>query len=239
MSEPVLLDSNTHKNTRVLGDARTVVGPVSRNCSVITQEFQRLASHFPVLLTKNEDTGQFACVALFGFDPGENLFVEKDRWQVGYVPLNIRRHPFMIGAQTTPAGEEEHVMLIDMQSERISEQDGEALFNDRGFPTPFTENMTSVLKTLKDGFVETQDFIQALLEQEMIVPANFEIQFRNGERREINGLYTISQDALDALTPEQVVAMHRSGHLQAAYMMIASLGQMEQLIERKNQRLGA
>lgn len=239
MSEPVLLDSKTHKNTRVLGDARTVAGALSRNCSVITQEFQRLASHFPILLTKNTDTGQFVCVALFGFDPGENLFVDQGRWQVGYVPLNIRRHPFMIGSQKTPDGGEEHVMLIDMDSERLSEREGEPLFNDRGFPTPFTENMTSVLKTLKDGFAETHSFIQTLLEQEMIVPANFEIQLRNGERREINGLYTVSQDALDALTPEQVTAMHRQGYLQSAYMMIASLGQMERLIELKNQRLGA
>jgi len=237
MSQPVLLSSSQHKQLRINTDAPRSKEANARNCSVIMAEFQRLAAHYPVVFTKNIDTGKFACVALFGFDEGENLFVEQGRWQAPYLPLNVRRQPFMIGSQDTPEGSSEHVVLIDLEDHRVQEQEGEPLFNEQGFPTPYLEKATSVLKTLKDGFEKTEAFVERMLALNLLAPATFKIEFANGEHREIGGLYSINQDGLNSLDAETAAVLHAQGYLEAAYMMIASLGQMQTLIERKNRLL--
>ncbi len=237
MSKPVLVDSISHKSTRIKYEPGKAVAPTGRNCSVIMQEFQHLAAEYPVLMTKNPDTGRFACVALFGFDEDENLFVEHGLWQTTYLPLNVQRQPFMIGTQETPSGESEYVVLLDEDDQRVQTSEGEPLFNERGFPTPFMEKITSILKTLKDGFELTGGFIERLLELDLISPATFKIEFDNGEQRQIRGLYTINQERLRALDGNTVIEMHQCGYLEPAYMMLASLGQIQKLIDRKNSRL--
>lgn len=238
MSQPVLLNSNDHKHLRIDQKTALTKEATMRNCSVVMQEFQRLAAYYPVVFTKNMETGKFAAVAVMGFDEGENLFVEDGQWLVPYRPLNVRRNPFMIGTQKTPEGGQEHVVLIDLEDERVQEQEGEPLFNEQGFPTPFMETTTSILKTMQDGLEQTEGFSERMLELDLIAPATFRIEFRNGEQREIKGLYSINQEALNALDAATAGDLHTKGYLEAAYMMIASLGQMQPLIERKNARMG-
>ena len=42
---------------------------------VVVSEFPLLAVHYPILLSKDADTGAFYCGAMLGFDAGENLFL--------------------------------------------------------------------------------------------------------------------------------------------------------------------
>lgn len=237
MSKPVLVDSNTHKNIRVKYAPSVVVTPIGRNCPVIVQEFQHLAAEYPIMITKNDETGRFVCVALFGFEEGENLFVESSRWQSSYVPLNIQRQPFMIGAKKDDSGEEGHVVLLDEADERVQTSEGEVLFNERGFPTPFMDKITSILRALQVGYELNEKFVERMLELDLLAPATFEIKFDNGETREVRGLYTIHQDRLRALDQATAGELHQSGFLEPAYMMLASLGQMQKLIDRKNRAL--
>lgn len=237
MSKPVLVDSSTHKDIRVKYAPSVVVTPIGRNCPVIVQEFQHLAAEYPIMITKNEDTGRFVCVALFGFEADENLFIENSRWQSSYVPLNIQRQPFMIGAQKNDAGEENHVVLLDEADERVQKSEGEVLFNDRGFPTPFMDKITSILRALQVGFEQNEKFVDRMLELDLVSPATFEIKFENGETREVRGLYTINQDRLRALDQAAAAELHQAGFLEPAYMMLASLGQVQKLIDRKNRAL--
>lgn len=237
MSQPVLLNSNDHKRLRIRQEAAFSKEASMRNCSVVLQEFQRLAACYPVAFTKNIETGKFTVIAVMGFDEGENLFVHKGHWQAPYLPLNIRRNPFMIGTQKTPEGDQEQVVLIDLDDERVQEQEGEPLFNEQGFPTPFLETKTSILKTMQDGLEQTAAFAERMLELDLIVPATFRVEFKNREKREIKGLYSINQDGLSALDAATAGELHAQGYLEAAYMMVASLGQMQSLIDRKNARV--
>lgn len=237
MSQHVLLNSNDHKRLRVDQKAALSKEASMRNCSVVLQEFQRLVPYYPVVFTKNIDTGKFTAISVLGFDEEENLFVQDGHWQVPYLPLNIRRNPFMIGTQQTPEGDQEHVVLIDLDDERVQEQEGEPLFNEQGFPTPFLENITSILKTMKDGLEQTAAFAERMLELDLIAPATFKIEFKNGEKREVRGLYSINQESLASLDAATAGELHTRGYLEAAHMMIASLGQMQSLIDRKNARM--
>ena len=242
MSNPVLLSSTNHKNLRVKNEP----APASfslRNSSIVMQEFPHLALEYPLLFTKNMDTGSFVCVSVFGFDEGENLFVENDQWNALYTPLNIKRQPFMVGTQNKPGDdqpqESEHVVLIDEADPRVQEQDGEALFNERGFPTPYLEKMTSMLKALKDGFADTKLFIDKLLELDLIAPTTLKIELINQEQRHIQGFYSIDEGKLQSLSGETIAELHSLNYLKPIYAILTSFGHIYSLIDKKNKKLNA
>lgn len=237
MNQPAVLSSTHHKNLRVksqpMGSVLTL-----RNSSVIMQEFQQLVVNYPILFTKNPETGGFVSVAVFGFDEGENLFIKNGEWDALYIPLNVTRHPFMVGVQNKPdTGESEQVVFINEADPRVQKQEGEALFNERGFPTSYLEKMTSVLKTLQDGFADTNNFINKLLSLNLIAPTTLKIEFSNQEQRHIQGYYSIDKSRLAALPAEAIAELHTLGYLQPIYTLLASFGHVYTLIDKKNKLL--
>jgi hypothetical protein len=65
-----------------------------------------------------------------------------------------------------------------------------------------------------------------------------DIELDDGSQNRLAGFYTIHEERLAALKPEQLGRLHEAGYLQAIYMAVASLSQFRELIERKN-RLNA
>lgn len=239
MVNPVLLQGSAHANLRVDPVPVSVKCSKVRNVAVVLQEFQHLALNYPIALTKNPDTGAFSCVALFGLEENENLFVVDGHWQALYIPLNVVRGPFMLGTQgaSDRESEVEHVLLVDTDDERVQEQKGELLFNDRGFPTPFLEKMTSIMRSLKDGTQDTGAFVECLLEMNLVAPAQLKIELVNGEHHEVRGLYTIEPERLRELSSDAIVSLHAKGYLELIYAMQLSFGHIRTLIDKKNRRL--
>ncbi len=237
MSNFVLLENKNLGSVRVKEKANDVPAYHTRNSYVIVTELQRLSASFPTFFVKNPDTGQFSLICVFGFDKGENLFVEDGRWKTQYIPLNMRRFPFALGSQKKEDNKTESVVLIDLDDPRVGEQEGEVLFNERGFPSAFLESNISILKALEDGQSATHSFIQRLLDFDLIIPANFQITFDNGETQKIEGLYTVNQNVLNDLDDEKVIELHKNNYFEYMYMMIASIGQMKPLIDKKNQTM--
>lgn len=238
MTEPVLLNNTTHARLRV-AEGLSIDKLNVRNTAVILKEFPLLALNFPIFFTKNLNTGSFSCVAVFGFDENENLFIENGNWSATYLPLNMRRQPFMVGMQSNKIdadNNEECLVFIDAEDPRVGEDEGTPLFNERGFPTQYMEKMTSLLKTLRDGYIETQAFINKVLELNLIAPAKLKIKFENQDERLIEGLYAIDYSKLQSLPSEDVASLHALGFLEAIYSMHISFGHVNSLIAIRNKR---
>lgn len=238
VADPVLLEATSHSDLRV-DDRAGSTTLHNRNTAVIVDELQRLSAYYPTFFVKNPETGRFALVAIFGFSESENLFVESDMWRSNcYVPLNIRRAPFMLGNHSGDEGDES-VVLIDLGDKKVQKDTGEALFNERGFPTPYLENKISVLKTLKDGMDKTQSFIEVLVDNDLLTPVSFKIEFENGSSQQIEGLYTIHEAGLQSLDDDKALEFYKNHYFEYAYMMISSIGQVQRLIDDKNKLLQA
>lgn len=233
----MLLESKNLGSIKINEDVYDVPSYHTRNSYVIVTELQRLSATFPTFFIKNPDTGQFSLVCLLGFAKGENLFLENGHWETQYIPLNMRRFPFALGSHKKDDGEAESVVLIDLDDPRVNEHDGEVLFNERGFPSRLLEDNISILKMLEDGQSSTTSFIQKLLALDLVIPANFQITFDNGETQKIEGLYTVNQDVLNGLDDEAVLELHKKNYFEYMYMMIASIGQMKTLIDKKNRAM--
>lgn len=235
MSKLVALSRQTHQNIHI--DAHQVERQAAElhMVPVVLPEFRKLVVQYPIVFSKNSDTGQFMCSALLGFEQGENLFWQQDGWQGIYVPLQVSRQPFFLGQDDTTT-QQDPVLCINEAHPAVGGS-GDALFDNKGQASAFLQNKQRDLMTLLQGEPLTAEFIATLLEMQLFTAMSLEIKFADDSSTKINGLYTIDEDKLNELSPQSLSQLQQSGYLAAIYAMVHSTGQIYRLIELKNQRL--
>ena len=124
-----------------------------------------------------------------------------------------------------------------MANTRVQESSGERLFDEAGNSTAFMQEINSMLSTLMNGIVRTQAFIQTLAEYDLIESIQLSVNFIGEEQKRFDGIYTINEDKLKSLTAAQVCELNNKGYLQACYLLLASMGHVQKLINLKRQRL--
>ncbi len=226
MARHVLLNNSEHRDLRVITTRSAALGDDLMMALTFPGEFRNVQAHYPIVFHKGAD-GRFQPVALFGFRERQNLFLQGSRWRAHYIPLSIERQPFLIGRD----GAGEPVIHIDLDSPRISSTMGETLFREHGGTTDFLERMSSVLQTLHEGIAAMPAFVDALLKNNLLESFVLDVQFDDGAQHRLSGFYTIHEERLRALGGDALLEMHRAGHIEAAYMAIASLSNLRQLIE--------
>ena len=226
MTKVALLNNHDHRAVRVQAGASARYGDNQRFVAVILGEFPHLVAHYPILLTKDQNTGAFFAGAMLGFDEGENLFLD-ERGMETYRPLNLQRGPFFT------AGTE---VAIDLDSPRL-EAGGKPLFTEQGEPTQYLQSIMALFRDLKPGLEMTKTFVESLVGLKLVEPIDIDLVFDDGSKRKLTGLYTVNQQVLSALPDATVVDLFRKGYLQLIYLMMASLKQVPVLARRKNDAL--
>jgi hypothetical protein len=225
MSNIVLLNSQTHRKLRVHALPAARYGDNQRFVAVVMNEFAQLALHYPILFSKDADTGQFYCGAMLGFDSGENLFLDEQRTLTTYRPLNLQRGPFLASGQD---------LGIDLDHARVGPSGDQELFGESGEPSVYLQSIMALMRDLKPGLERTRIFIQTLLSLKLIEPVTIAARFDDGVKREFTGLYTVNRDQLKDLADEAVLDLFRRGYLQLIYLMLSTLNHVSGLAQRKN-----
>jgi SapC len=228
MTNIVVLNSLTHRGVRVQAEASAKFGDNQRFVPVVIAELPLLVTHYPVLFSKDSDTGAFFCGAMLGIDEGENLFLKDGKAHEGYRPLNLQRVPFFV------SGDE---LAIDLDHARVSAHTGQVLFDDKGQPTPYLDSIKAAFQQLKPGAEMTRRFMETLLNLKLLEPVDIILSLDDGSKRNLVDLYTVNQDILRQLPDAAVVDLFRRGYLQLIYLLIASLKQIPVLAKKKNDRL--
>lgn len=234
-----LLNNVDHKNIRVLTKRSPALGDNVHFVMTFPLEFRRVQSCYPIFFQKDANTGKFFPLALLGFEAGENLFLEEGKWDADYIPLMIRRHPFVIGYQQDDSAPEGKSMVvsIDMESPRVSQTDGEPLFLEHGGNSDFLASMTALLEDIHIGHQINAEFVEALVEFDLIETVSMEIELNDGSKRQLLGLYTINEERLEQLDGEALAKLHNRKFLFHIYMVLASLSSFRTLIDKKNAEL--
>ncbi|QGZ42316.1 SapC protein [Pseudoduganella flava] len=236
MAHLVSLDNIAHRQIRIDSARVEAAGAALNMVPVVLSEFLKLVVQYPIAFTKDKDTGRFACVALFGFHDGENLFVDEGRWEGIYVPLQVSRQPFFLGQAGQPGEGEHYVVCIDTEHAGIG-ADGERIFDADGQETACLEEAKGRLAELLNGEEPTRQFIDTLVQLKLLVPMQLEITFGNDDTTQVQGLYTIDDARLAQLDGDAIARLHTQGLLGPAYTMLASLGHIYAMIDRRNKRL--
>lgn len=248
MNNMVAIDQALHKETVIDTNKIEQHGSNLNLVPTVVGEFASLACHYPIVITKNEETGQFVPVAMLGFNQGENLFWDKvqEQWTGLYLPLQIQRQPFFLGA-VEEAGEVKSVVCMNTDSPAVVEEGSESgqvtqqkrLFTEDGQETEFFHQSKASLAQLLQGEKETDAFIKQLLELDLLQTLSLEITFEDSSTHSVKGLYTINKNKLMSLSQESVWSLHSSGFLEAIHTLSTSLGQIYRLVDLKNKRLAS
>lgn len=237
MAHYQLLNNIAHKDLRIVTRRGADLGDAVGGCAVYPTEFNELQKYYPILFQATED-GSWLTIALFGFEANENLFLSGDQWLVPYIPAVIEREPFVIGMQQRTHGDFEPVVHVDFDSPRIAtDMQGELVFLPYGGNSPFLERITSVLSVVHEGVSEADRMLSEFKRLDLIEGITLEIEFSNGVLYKNNRYATVSKERLLALPDAEVAALHRSGLLRYAYLIIGSISNVQHLVDIKNSRL--
>lgn len=236
MSRHQILNNADHADLRVHTAAGTEYGDTVMACITVPTEFRQMQGHFPIVFRRDIESGKFSALALFGFENGENLFLENGEWDARYRPLALAIQPFLVGR---PAAEGHEAQVhIDMGHPRVSVNgEGMRVFDEEGKPTPYLEGIAARLGDLDFGYRECAEFFAALERYTLIEPFTVEVPLDDGSKHSLVGFHTIDEERLASLDGDALGALHAAGHLDPIFMVVASLTQFSELVARKNARV--
>lgn len=237
MAKHVLLNNINHKDLKVITKYSAALGDKVNGTLTFPTEFREVQSEYPIFFQKSEETGQFQAIAIFGFEEGQNLFLDEDGWNASYVPAVISRGPFLIGYQNEQQNDESTrvpMIHIDLDNPRVSQTEGEAVFLTHGGNSPYLEKVSRTLAAIHEGIDASKAMFDAFLALELIELLILDIQFNDGTSYKFGSYYTINEEKLVRLDKEILSQLNNAGYLFAAYMVIASLSNIKKLIDKRN-----
>lgn len=236
MSAHEILTVEAHGDLRIRTERSAELGDAVMSCVTVPDEFRRVQNEYPILFRLSPERDSFVALAVFGFESGENLFLEGGKWDARYRPLAMEIQPFLIGGKADEAGERQ--VHIDTASSRIGGDEGVRIFDQHGRPTPYLETIAEQLGALDEGYRESADFFAALRRHDLLEPMTLEVTLDDGSKNRLVGFHVIDEAKLQALDGAAIGELHENGHLLSIFMAIASLGNLTDLIARKNRRVG-
>ena len=174
------------------------------------------------------------------FRRGRTSFSTTTVGTLGYVPAMVRREPFLIGYQDSkdPSNPgRTRVLSLDMAHPRVSADAGEALFQPLGGRTPFLEDAADLLETIYAGIEHNKAFTRALAEHDLIENVTLEVELKDGSRYQLIGYHCVNEEKVQALSGGTLGEFNREGFLAPLFMALASMANIQRLVELKNASL--
>ena len=221
-----LLNAELHTSLMITRDA--VDHPNFVN--VFLNEFPAASACCPLFLAKDANTGEFYAAALFGFKQRELLVDGADTGKAAFHPLDLVRQGFFASDDN---------IAIDPSSPRFGPGATVRLFDEDGQPSAALRNIQRAIGEVIAGRAATRAFIQEMLTLKLVEPIDITLSFDDGEKLTLDGLYTVSREALMDLDDATVLRLYRNWYIQAAWCMAFSLNQVSVLAGRRNARLAA
>jgi hypothetical protein len=241
MARYELLNNVAHKDLRVATRFGAAFGDAIGMVPAYPTEYAELVREYPIFFQKDGASGEYRSVVLLGFSRDENLYLQGERWNAGYLPGHVAKGPFLIGFQERDVDGElrsEAVISVDLDHPRVDFHEGEPVFLPQGGNSPYLEHITTVLRGIRDGVEGGKAMYRAFDALGLIQPITLDIKFDDGHGANVTGLLGIDRERLAALDAASLHALHRSGYLEGAYLVMASMHNLRRLMAEKQRRLG-
>ena len=146
----------------------------------------------------------------------------------------MQRGPFSIAAPDDAQGEP--LIRIDLDNPRVSRSEGEPIFLPHGGNSPYLERTAAILQTIYAGHRLLDPMVAAFEAAGLLQPINLEVRVGETEVHVVPEVLTIDRARLAALDGAELAELHRQGFLQSAFLLAASLGNVQRLADLKNRR---
>ncbi|MFI0846972.1 SapC family protein [Mesorhizobium sp. IMUNJ 23232] len=194
---------------------------------VSAAEMIHMARAFPLAFVELE--GAPTLVALFSLKVGHNLFVAPDgRWLASYVPAALQHYPFSLGKKADGG----FALCVNESSGLLRDaavgEEGFPFFTHDGTPSRETQEAVDTLSKVRLGLQTVRAAGAMLLEKKLLEPWPITAQEEGGNRK-IDGVFRISEPALNAIGAEDLLALRNCGGLAVAYSQLFSMGNLSTL----------
>ncbi len=226
-----------YKDVRIINreeDKKLKVAPIEgfsyaadlRDCIITVSEFYEAAKSQPIVFAKNEQ-GEFLALALMGLTTDKNLFVNEDgTWRAGeYVPAFVRRYPFIYVAHDG----DKLTLAIDHDHKAVNKRKGEALFDDEGEASEYTNRVIDFLNQYQQASLHTQAMIKMLDDKGLLEDATAKM-VQNGEPVNLTGFMRVNEERLSALGNSEVLDLIKSGAYKWVVAHLMSLSNFNKLL---------
>lgn len=229
MAEPVPLSFEQHGKLR-LSELRDFTRFGSQHLvPVVFQEFYELATEFPLVFVRNSESGNFVPVAMMGLARGRNLYCQTPQWTLNFVPTSFTLTPLSL--VRTDSGSEEAIVCVDQDSPLLSESAGEPMFNADGTHTDYLQKRIDHVTRITHQSLQAAALCQLLAEKKLLRTRPLSLQkSAAAPRYEVEGVFTIDEEALEALDDKEFLTLRQRGLLPLIYSHLTSLQQFGRLL---------
>jgi hypothetical protein len=181
-------------------------------------EFVTAGVYYPIVFS---DSPEPMPLAVLGYKPGENLFVDAEgRWTAGvYVPWYVRCYPFAM----LNGPEDSFVPCVDVEGSGIGPLVGDLLLeNDE--PTPMLHEIMRFCHGYNRALKETRELGQVLRASGLLAAHEATIGL-GGERKpaRLTGFHAVDVTKFQELPDKTFLAWRKKGLLTAVYQHLHSL----------------
>lgn len=235
MTTVARLDNVKHASLRLRRGHGARFGEAVNQVAVFASEFAQVQREYPILFARAAE-GPLQAVALLGFDRDENLFLDGERWDAGYVPALLRHRPFTIGLV-----DDEPALHVDLADPRVAAEgeEGEPVFKTHGGDAPALEAALDALRTLQAGAAAAATMTALFDELGLVEPVRLQVQFDEHSGVDFDGYLAVVPEKIAGLDGTALARLNHAGLLDVAVFAAASLGTMPRLIARKRRKLAA
>ncbi|RYY04615.1 MAG: peptide ABC transporter permease [Gammaproteobacteria bacterium] len=250
MQKIEVLNNITHEQLKINPTFSAELGDNIVSTVTFLTELSQVQKEYPILCRKDAETNEYQAVVFFGFEKDENLFLTEMKttvqkhlgWNAEYVPAAVARGPFSIGMHRELVdGLETHnaMVHVDLNHPKTNYENGPKLFLENGGQSPYLNHISKTLEIIKDGMHLTKLMFDAFNKYQLLDSVVLDIEFQNQTKLKISGFETINTDKLSQLNGAALEELNKSGFLQAAYLIAASMSNIRKLIDWKNRKLAA
>lgn len=183
-------------------------------------EFLNAAADYPIVFVGEDD--EIMPVILLGMQQSENLYVSSEgAWEGKYVPAFIRRYPFVLSQADNDSTA---YLCIDESYPGFNQNnDGIALIGDDGNASEYTDGILRFLSQFQAEYQRTKAICKRLKELNLLEPKQAEANLANGQKKALNGFYTIERSRVLTLSSEVLLDLVRTGVYEMICHHLASL----------------
>lgn len=193
-------------------------------------EVRDALADYPIFLLKHADSGRFNLCALFALEGNASWFMIRGGWQATYMPRNLLRLPFHLA----PGAGGVFDLVVEEETDRLHDREGEPLFDAQGQPTAHTEQVGRLLASVRDDLAAARGFVDRLAALDLICPVDMLLTYGDERENQVDGLYSIGEGRLRDLADAELLGLHREGYLALAHAIIASATQVHRLQQLHN-----
>lgn len=227
----VYLNKESHNNVKFTPQLDINVLKKEQIIPLVFNEFVHVAIQNPIVFVKENQTGRFRAVALYGLKAGQNLTVENNDWQSIYLPKAVRNQYFKLVEDADHPGE--FHIACRIADSAFSQDKGTPLFEQNGNESNFIKKVQEDLLNYLHQQEKTEKFFKLLSELNLLTPQNLSIETPQKDYK-IDGIYLIDENRLNELSDEGILQLKQANVLTAIYAHIVSKAHVLTLASRAN-----